>query len=124
MFRRDLNTKEKILFTDLFENVKKISMEFTDNLREQADNDFDDALSVANTKEELISEINKGKLVRIPFCSIDPDGKECFDELKAATAGGEVRGTRMDIKEVPDLDEQCVICGNKAKHYVYIARSY
>ena len=29
-------------------------MEFTDNLRE-ADNDFDDALSVANTKEELIS---------------------------------------------------------------------
>ncbi|HNW05690.1 MAG TPA: proline--tRNA ligase [archaeon] len=124
LFRRDLNTKEKILFTDLFENVKKISMEFTDNLREQADNDFDDALSVANTKEELISEINKGKLVRIPFCSIDPDGKECFDELKAATAGGEVRGTRMDIKEVPDLDEQCVICGNKAKHYVYIARSY
>ena len=124
LFRRDLNTKEKVLFTDLFESIKKISMEFTDNLREQADNDFEEALSVATTKEELIKEINKGKLVRIPFCSIDPDGKECYDELKAATDGGEVRGIRMDAKEIPEHDEQCVICGNKAKHYVYVARSY
>lgn len=124
LFRRDLNTKDNVLFTDLFETIKKISTEFTDNLREQADDDFEKALSLANTKEELISEINKGKLVRIPFCSIDPDGKECYDELKSVTDGGEVRGIRMDTKETPEHDEQCVICGNKAKHYVYVARSY
>jgi prolyl-tRNA synthetase len=124
LFRRDLNTKEKVLFADLFDSLKKISMEFTDNLRSQADDDFEESLAIATTKEELVSEINKGKLVRIPFCSIDPDGKKCFDELKAATDGGEVRGIRMDITEVPEHDEQCVICGNKAKHYVYVARSY
>jgi len=124
LFRRDLNTKENVFFTDLFETIEKIAHNFTDNLRSQADDFFDNCLSQATTKEELIEEINKGKLVRIPFCSIDPDGKVCFDEIKAVTDGGDIKGERIDIKETPELDEQCVICGNKAKHYVYVARSY
>ncbi len=124
LFRRDFNTKENVLFTDLFEAIEKISREFTDNLRTQADDFFEQTLSEASTKEGLIDEIKKGKFVKIPFCSIDHDGKYCYDELKAATDGAEIKGTRVDITETPALEEQCVICGNKAKHYVYVARSY
>lgn len=124
LFRRDLNTKQIVLFTELFDEIAKIANEFTDNLRSQADDDFQQKLAIASTKEELIEEINKGKLVRIPFCSIDPDGKECYDHLKADTDGAEIRGTRMDIEETPEHDEQCIICGNKAREYVYVAKSY
>jgi len=123
LFRRDLNTKKTVSFTELFEEISKIANEFTDNLRSQADDSFESRLSTASTKEELRKELGKGKLVRIPFCSIDTDGKDCYAHLKAETEGAEIRGTRMDIEETPDADELCIICGNKAREYVYVAKS-
>ncbi|MFA5745823.1 MAG: proline--tRNA ligase [archaeon] len=124
LFRRDLNIKENVFFADLFETVGKIAEEFTDNLREQADKEFENKLGNAENKEEIKRLIDEGKFVRIPFCSIDPDGKACFEELKAFTDGAEIKGIRMDIKEVPENHEQCPICGNKAKEFVYIAKGY
>ena len=123
LFRRDLNTKQTVLFTELLDEIAKIATEFTDNLRSQADEEFENKIAIANTKSELLEEISKGKIVRIPFCSMDSEGKECYDHLKAETDGGEVRGTRMDIEETPE-HEQCLICGNKAREYVYVAKSY
>lgn len=123
LFRRDLNTKKTVPFTELFEEISKIANEFTDNLRSQADDSFESMLSTASTKEELRKELGKGKLVRIPFCSIDTDGKDCYAHLKAETEGAEIRGTRMDIEETPEADELCIICGNKAREYVYVAKS-
>ncbi|MDD3244770.1 MAG: proline--tRNA ligase [Candidatus ainarchaeum sp.] len=124
IFRRDTNEKTRVCFADVFDEIKKISERFTDNLREQADEEFDDKLISLDNYDELKEELEKGKLVRVPFCSIDMDGKACADQLKSETNGGEVRGVRMDISEIPEDEEKCIVCNKKANVFVYVAKSY
>lgn len=124
LFRRDINEKKKVYVTDLYDEIKKIKDEFLDNLREQADKVFDEKIISVDNINDLTEILDDNLVGRIPFCSIDMDGKSCFEELKAKTRGGDIRGVRMDYKEEPDKEDLCPVCGNKAKVVVYVGKSY
>jgi len=124
IFRRDLNSKIIVHISELFEEVDNIADEFTLNLKEQADLEFNNRIISANNIKDIKKELDQGKMIKIPFCSIDMDGKSCADELKTITSGAEVRGVRVDSDVKPAQEEICPICGKKATEYVYVAKSY
>ncbi len=124
LFRRDLNEKKKVYVADIFDEIKIIENEFLGNLREQADSAFDNKILSVSTMEDLNEVLDENKVARVPFCSIKMDGKSCFEELKAQTKGGDIRGVRMDYKEEADESDVCIICKNKAKSIVYVGRTY
>ena len=124
VFRRDTNTKEKVYIADLFDEIKKIEQEFNENLKEQADHDFSEKIVSVYTYDDLKEAIKNNKVVKVPICSIDMDGKACADEIKADTKGGEVRGSRIDEIETPEEGAKCIVCGKPAKSMVYVGKAY
>lgn len=124
IFRRDLNTKKAVFISEVFDEIKNIKEEFTDNLRQQATDSFEEKIMTVYTYDGLKQVLEEDKVARVPLCSIDIDGKGCADEIKADCKGAEVKGTRVDIEEKPDEDAICVVCGRKAKEIVYVGKSY
>jgi len=124
VFRRDTNTKEKVYIADLFDEIKKIEQEFNENLKEQADHEFSEKIVSVYTYDDLKEAIKNNKVVKVPICSIDMDGKACADEIKADTKGGEVRGSRIDEIETPEEGAKCIVCGKPAKSMVYVGKAY
>ncbi|MCP8317556.1 MAG: hypothetical protein H3Z51_11975 [archaeon] len=68
--------------------------------------------------EEELGGQRKVKIVKAPFCG----RKDCADEIKAETGGLEVRGKRIDIKEIPS--DKCFWCGRESNRTVYLAKAY
>jgi len=89
-------------------------------LRERAERAFTERLFEASSWEELKEKVGKG-MVKVPFCSIDMEGMECYqrikEELKAEVRGEELKGERPEGK-------QCVVCGKEARHFVWVAKQY
>ena len=100
----------------LTESVKMLA-----DMKKKAQEAFDSTLSQADTMAVLASGLEKGKLVAVPFCSMEKDGEKCAESVKEKT-GGNVRGTRFDRKEKPQGN--CIVCGKTATAVVYIARQY
>ncbi len=123
-FRRDINEKYKVFLADIYDDIKKVKSEFIENLREQADRDFEEKIISVTTYDDLKEVLDKDQVARVPLCSIEMDGLHCADEIKADTKGGEVRGTRMDYDDIPEEDAICVVCGKKANCIVYVGKSY
>jgi hypothetical protein len=71
--------------------------------------------------QELAAELEKGKLVAVPFCSTGMEGKTCAEVVKEKTSG-DVRGSRYAKREA--AHGSCVACGKKASAVVYVARQY
>lgn len=123
LFRRDTNEKLKVYIADIYDEIKNISEEFTDNLRKQADLEFSEKIVTVDNYNDLLEVIDDNKVARACFCSID-EGKECADKIKAETKGADVRGTRMDFEEKVEEKDTCIVCGKKANCVVYIGKSY
>jgi prolyl-tRNA synthetase len=121
VFRRDLNKKELINEKDIISHVKKIAAECGNNLRKEADKLFNGRIKNAKNAKEIQKIIENGGIARVGFCSVEKDGEKCAEVIEKEV-GAEVRGTRLDEKQKPS--GKCAICGKKARHIVYIARSY
>jgi len=121
VFRRDLNKKTSVKEADLLKEIKKIEKEFTKNLLKKTAADFEANVVNAKTADEIKKSLDKNRIVRASFCSIDMNGMKCAEKIEKEL-GGFVRGIRVDKKETPK--DSCVICGKKAKEVVYVAKSY
>ncbi len=121
VFRRDVNTKEVIDEKKLIDYITKVSKECTNNLRKQADKLFENKIKDAKNLEEIKKVVENGGIARCNFCSVEDAGVKCA-EIIEKKMGAEVRGTRFDEKT--KTSGKCAICGSKANHVVYIARSY
>jgi len=121
--RRDTGTKEQVEEIKLIAKIIELQEVIRKNLISKADDYFKSKFSKANTKEELKEQLKKGGFVRIPFCSIDMDGKECSDYVKAETIS-DIRGVPFGSEEKPGKDEVCIHCGKPAKVYVYAGKQY
>jgi prolyl-tRNA synthetase len=121
LFRRDTLEKEIIDTKDIVKQIKSLGTEIDDNLLAEAERHFDGLIVDADTVGLIDDALDKGKIARVPFCTTEMPGLPCADELKDQT-GGEIRGTRIDIDDVPE--GLCPICGKLAEEMVYIARSY
>jgi len=80
-------------------------------------------ITTCNSVEEMVATIqNVGGFARIPFHSMDMDGKE-GDARVHELCGGEVRG--FAPSEVPPPEgTRCIITGKPAKVWAYVARAY
>jgi prolyl-tRNA synthetase len=121
--RRDTGTREQVEEGMLVARVGQITDEMLKNIVRKADQWFATQFKDAKTIEEVKRENEKGGFIRIPFCSIDMDGKECADKLKAETTA-DVRGTPFGKEETPPTGAKCIVCGKPANHIVYVGKQY
>ncbi len=118
--RRDTDKKEIISEKDLMKYLEKVKRESGKNLREQADALFNNRIKNVKSINEMKKVISEGNIARCGFCSIAIDGEKCAEVIEK-DVGASVRGTNLKKEKA---DGKCVICGKKAEHIVYIARSY
>jgi len=121
IYRRDTNEKEKIKENKLLKYIEKTSQEYDNNLKKHADSLFKNRIQDIEKKQDLKTAIEAGKIARCGFCSVEKNGEKCAEFIEKET-GAEVRGTRLNEKQKPS--GKCAICGKKANHIVYIAKSY
>ncbi len=119
--RRDNKAKHQVREAELAAFLLKEGAAQLSDMKKKAQAEFDATLSHADSMEKLASELEKGKLVSAPFCSIEKEGGKCAELVKGKT-GGDVRGTRYGKEEKPHGN--CIACGKKATKTVYIARQY
>ena len=85
---------------------------FTESLIVDADNhDIKSLEDMKKIVERFVKEKEKTPVFRIPFCSMDMDGKECAEKIKAELQM-EVRGYSPD--EPSPENKKCLICGRPA----------
>jgi len=124
IFRRDINSKEKIKDKDLIDYVEKISKEYDKNLITKADGLFKSKIEDVSSFNELKSVIESGKIARAGFCSVDKDGGKCAGKIETELARTKVRGTKLEKENPSGKTAKCVVCEKKAKEVVYIAQEY
>ena len=123
IYRRDNEKKEIINRKDILSYIEKTSKEIDKNLIKQADHLFDNSIVDVKNKQELKQAIEKGKIARAGFCSVNKDGEKCA-EIVEKEISASVRGTKLEKETPKGKTEKCVICNKKADSVVYIARSY
>ena len=116
--RRDKKERMKLKISEL-EKLEEIGMQITKNLKKEAREWFNKKIKYASNLEELKNNIKEG-FVKIPFCSIGEEGRECAEALEEIC---DIAGTLYPEEEKP-REEKCIVCGKKAEVYVYACRSY
>ena len=120
LFIRDkkekINIKEKEIAS-----LKKYGEEFDKRLRKKAEKNFREKIVEVKTKEELQDAIKNRKIAKACFCSLEKEGEKCAEYIEKELLAS-IRGERADKKE--KVFSNCIVCGKKAKHVVYIAKSY
>lgn len=119
------NKKIKVKLSELHKAIQKNSEKLDKDIKEKADIYFKNNTRNVNTFADLKKIIKKYRgFIKAPFCSVELDGKECADILKAETEGGNVCGTLYPKAEKVKLNQKCIVCGKEANQIVYIAKSY
>tara|TARA_Y100000034_G_scaffold79823_1_gene95793 strand:- start:4928 stop:6409 length:1482 start_codon:yes stop_codon:yes gene_type:complete len=117
--------KKQILISDLLKEIKKNAIKIDRNIQKKADIYFKNNTRNSDSLKKLKTLIEKYRgFVKVPFCSMEKDGEKCADILKSETEGGYVCGTLYPKEEKIKGNQKCIICNKKAKHIVYVAKSY
>jgi prolyl-tRNA synthetase len=118
LVRRDLRTRELIDGAKVVERTRQLESEILKELRNRSWQWLNSNIHQVSNREEIQKMSKIGGFIKFSYCG----RKVCADELKAGTGGVEVRGSRIDIKEVPD--KVCSWCGEKAVRVAYAAKAY
>ncbi|MFW9853522.1 MAG: proline--tRNA ligase [Candidatus Thorarchaeota archaeon] len=124
LFRRDTREKQIVDRRNLSKTISSLGQAITDELKQRAIVNFEKRLARADTIEELIHHLNRQRMIKIPFCSIDLDGQTCAERIKDEMAGAEVRGIDVHETEEPTAEQTCFMCGKPAKCFVYVGKQY
>ncbi|MBD3263005.1 proline--tRNA ligase [Candidatus Woesearchaeota archaeon] len=122
LVRRDTKKKETISEKVLEKKIKSNANALLKNIRRKAEKSLKAAIKTAKTLKDVKKILENKGIARANWCSMDKKGEKCADKLQTITSGGKVRGTLFDKKE--KAKSKCVVCGKKANHVVYIAKSY
>lgn len=110
---------------NLKKEIQKQSSELDKQIEENAEKYFKNKIQNVSNFNEVKKIISKHRgFIRVPFCSVKKDGKECADILKEKTEGGIVCGTLFPNSENPKEKDKCIVCNKKANYIVYLAKSY
>lgn len=123
--RRTDGNKTTVKATDIIKEIKKQAKELDSQIWKNAQKNFDHNTRDAKTLDDVkkIMKSHRG-FIRIPFCSVDNDGEECAEILKAETQGGNICGTLYPKPEQVGKNDKCAVCKKQAKEIVYVAKSY
>jgi prolyl-tRNA synthetase len=123
--KRTERVKIQIKLGDLGNDIRSLSLKIDQDIKAKADKYFEDNTRSSNSLNELKTLIKKHRgFIKVPFCSVEMNGEKCADILKSETDGGNVCGTIYPTEEKTKPDDKCIVCGEKAKHIVYVAKSY
>jgi len=122
LVRRDTREKRMVELKDVRANVEEMAERMFLDMKERARKRFDSLIHEAETMKEMEKRLGAGGFVRVPFCSIDMDGKGCYEKIKERMHA-EVRGVKFPYEEKPK-NKKCIVCGKTANHFVYVARQY
>ncbi len=124
MVLRTKQSKDSIKIKDLTKEIQKSIKLIDKKIEDNAKNYFEGNTKESNSYDQLKKILKDYRgFVKVPFCSIDFDGKKCADKLKEDTAAN-VSGVLYPKEDKVKSDKKCIICGKPAKHIVYIAKSY
>jgi prolyl-tRNA synthetase len=122
---RTEDKKRNIKVNEVGKEIDKLLLKLNKDIKEKADEYFKNNHRSSNSLNDLKDLIKKYRgFIKVPFCSVEKDGEKCADILKAKTEGGDVCGTLYPKEEKIDSNSKCLICKKKAKHLVYVAKSY
>ncbi len=124
LVKRTDKKRMKIKINDLNKQIAKQASLLDSEIKLRADKYFINNTKNAKDLNELkeIIAVHRG-FVRAPFCSVDIDGQKCAEIMKEETNGAYVCGTKFPKEEKVD-SKTCIVCKKRAKHIVYIAKSY
>lgn len=115
--RRDTLGRTTVRLDDVINRVAELMDAIASNLLEKSWRIMRSLISNAKSVEDVKKILKNKRIARVEWC-----GKiECAEKLKEEVKG-EIRGERYDIAEIPEGN--CVVCGEKAKSVVYVARAY
>ncbi|MFH1306400.1 MAG: proline--tRNA ligase [Candidatus Micrarchaeota archaeon] len=121
---RDAEGKDrmKIDIGEMIGKIRKEGKRLSERLKEKADKKFAGNMHYAKTMDELGEKLKLGGLVKVPFCSLEEDAKKYADEIKEKFSG-DVRGIKYPVESAP-VGEKCIVSGQEAKYWVYVAKQY
>jgi prolyl-tRNA synthetase len=114
--RRDNGKKEIIKTKELNKKIPAILDDIHENLLKNSEKKLKESIAKAKNLNELVNNIKNRKLVKTEWCG----SKECEDWIKTKSGGAKIIG----INETAKAQGKCVYCNKKAKHVVYVAKSY
>jgi prolyl-tRNA synthetase len=121
--RRTDKKKVSASLKNLVSEVHKQATIVDNDIDKAAKDFFDKKTQKATTFKQMKDLIEKDNCyVKVPFCSIEDDGEACADQIKEKL-GADVGGSIYGSKRKPLPDHKCVMCGKKAKVYVYVGKS-
>ena len=122
--RTNPKNKISVKLKDLVKEIEKNSTLIDKKIEEKAILYFKDKTKKTDSYNELKKMIKDySGFVKIPFCSVDLDGEKCADKLKEETTAN-VSGTLYPKEDKIKQGQKCIICGEKANHIIYVAKSY
>ncbi|MFP4118359.1 MAG: proline--tRNA ligase [Candidatus Woesearchaeota archaeon] len=124
LVRRTSKDKFSIPLDDISKSLSEHSHIFEEELLDRAKEHYNSKTRYVKTMDEAKRVLHEHKgFVVAPFCSMDKDGEEYADILKAETNGGVVCGVPLGEEEKPKDDDVCIVSGKKAEHMVWIAKT-
>jgi len=119
--RRDIRAKAQVKKEELASWLSNEGERMLEDMKKRAQASFDARLSKADSMESLSAELGKGKIVAVPFCTMEKAGEKCADAVKEKYSAN-VRGVRFDKHE--NAHGKCIACGKAATAVAYVARQY
>ncbi len=114
--------KKTISILELKKTLPKLYEEHDKMIEKKAEEYFANNTKTANSYDELKKILAEHKgFVKAEWCDTTMKGKQCADKLKDETQGAYVCGERLGETEKPK--GSCIVCGNIARHVVYVAKS-
>ncbi len=114
--RRDTGKKEIVRTKDMNDKIKKILDDIHKNLLKKSEDMLKKGTTKVKNMAELTKAIKNKKLTVSEWCG----NEKCEDWIKTKTQGAKIIG----INEKAKARGKCVYCGKKAKHIIWIAKSY
>jgi len=115
LVRRDTREKTTVALPKLPNKIREILDEISSTLLKRAQKLLHESIRDVEDLSHL--ETLRG-FARVNWCGSDT----CSETIKEYSSGGEIRGAKHGVSEKPF--GQCIVCGKKNVHVVYVAQAY
>jgi prolyl-tRNA synthetase len=114
--RRDNNDKQALEITGITEKVKLLMDQMQNNLLENAKQILKEKVITVKDLKETKKALEDKNIIFAPWCG----SVECEDNFKADTGA---KSLNSPLKQ-PKIEGKCFACGEKAKYWFHLGRSY
>jgi prolyl-tRNA synthetase len=118
VFRRDLETKEKIKIKELNKKIPLLLEEIQKNLLNKSKKLFESKIKKAETLQALKKIIENKEVAISLLCK----NEKCEEMIKFETNGAKTLFIEEENKS--KSNDKCIICNKKADYNVYIGKTY